>query len=309
MATSGGPVASVASAGVGWTRRRLLGVGAAAGLGAVGVAAACSDQGPRADEPASAAQPRVLRYGDADQQVVEVTLPEGDAPTPGRPVVVLVHGGFWSAEYDRSLMRPLVPSLAARGWAVANIEYRGVGATGGGWPGTFDDAASAIDLLATVDDLDVAQVVTLGHSAGGHLAVWLAARHRLPEGAPGASPVVRPIGAVAQAGVVDLVAAAGQQLGGGATQLLLDGGPETVADRYAVASPASLVPLGVPVELVHGVADGIVPLDQSRRYQATAEAAGDDVTLTEVPGDHFAIIDPTTAAWAACLAATQRILA
>jgi dipeptidyl aminopeptidase/acylaminoacyl peptidase len=296
---------------MGWTRRRLLGVGAAAGLGAVGLAAACSDEDGASSGPAtSTVPPREVRYGAADVQLLELTLPSGPTPDRGWPLVVLVHGGFWSAQYDRSLMRPLVPSLVAQGWAVANIDYRGVGAPGGGWPGTLEDAAAAVDALPAAEPaLDPARAIALGHSAGGHLAVWLAARHRLPEGAPGSAPQLRLTGAVAQAGVVDLVAAAQQRLGSGATQALLGGEPDAVPDRYAVASPAALVPLGVPVALVHGTADDIVPLDQSRRYDAAARAAGDDVTLTTVPGDHFAVIDPTTEAWAACLAAAQRLLA
>ncbi|MGK2950697.1 MAG: alpha/beta hydrolase family protein [Acidimicrobiales bacterium] len=286
-----------------WTRRRFLGLGA----GAVALASCGDADGPTgggAGASDEVEKPEVIEYGDAAAQRLELSRPPGDGLWP---VVVLVHGGFWQDGFDLDLMRPLVPSLVAEGWAVANIDYRGVGA-GGGWPATLDDAAAATDALLGIDDLDLGRLITLGHSAGGHLAVWLAARPQLPPGAPGSDPAVIASGAVAQAGVVDLVAAAEANLGGGATQSLLGGDPADHPDRYAAASPAALVPLGVPVELVHGVDDTIVALDQSRRYEATALAAGDQVTLTETAGDHFSIIDPNTDDWAACLAAARRLL-
>ena len=288
-----------------WTRRHFLGVSA----GTL-VAAACGgdDDGEATQawgDPDDVAE--VLRYGDADQQLVELTRPPNPDGNP--PVVVLVHGGFWSAAYDLTLMYPLVPSLLAEGWAVANIEYRGVGVPGGGWPGTFDDATAAVDALADARGVDLDRVIAIGHSAGGHLATWLAGRHRVPAGAPGAGPAVVVGGVVAQAGVLDLVTAAEQGLGVGATQALLGGEPAEVPDRYDIGSPAALLPIGVPVELVHGTADVNVPIDQSRRYAAAAEAAGDTVTLTEFAGDHFALIDPSTPAWADCLAAARRLLA
>ncbi len=287
----------MAGLGAGAAALVACGSGAASNVPTAGVAGSSSDG------------PQVLRYGSAPRQHIELTKPtDGTGPVP---VVVLLHGGFWMSAYDLGLMRPLVPSLVAKGWAVANVEYRSVGDHGGGWPGTLDDAAAAIDALAGTEEvgLDVTRVVVLGHSAGGQLAVWLAGRHRLPSGAPGADPKVRPIGVVAEAGVLDLVAAADQGLGGGAVTALLDGSPSTVPDRYAIASPVARVPIGVPVVLVHGPDDGVVPLDQSTHYRDVATRAGEDVTLTEVPGDHFALIDPTTTAGAAALAAVSRLLA
>ncbi len=275
------------------------------GAGAVAVAACSEDSPSPAGAPAAESTSETVTYGDSAQQHLELSRP---ASATAHPVVVLVHGGFWSAQFDLGLMRPLVPSLVAEGWAVANLEYRSIGVSGAGWPGTFEDAAAAVDALAEQPDLDLSRVITLGHSAGGHLAVWLASRARVPEGAPGQSPMVTVTGAVSQAGVLDLVAAADEHLGGGATQALMGGGPTEVPDRYAAGSPVALVPIGVPVELVHGSADRNVPVDQSRRYEAAARAAGDPVTFTEVPGDHFAVIDPSTEAWAACLAAARRLL-
>ena len=156
-------------------------------------------------------------------------------------------------------MTPLARDLAARGIAAWNIEYRRVGQEGGGWPGTLEDVAAAADAVVGLEGVDASRVATVGHSAGGHLALWLAARHRLPEGAPGAGPRLRPLGAVSQAGVSDLVAGARAGLGGGACQALLGGEPDDVPERYAVASPAALLPLGVPQLLVHGARDDLVP--------------------------------------------------
>ena len=155
---------------------------------------------------------------------------------------------------------------------------------------------------AEYSGVDSTRVVTVGHSAGGHLALWLAARHRLPEGAPGAGPRLRPSGAVSQAGVSDLVAGAEAGLGGGACQALLGGEPGEVPERYAVASPAALLPLGVPQLLVHGARDDLVPPGQSRDYAAAARASGDAVDLVELgDADHFDVIETSDPAWAAVI--------
>ena len=252
-----------------------------------------------------------ISYGNAPDQVLDLHLPAGGGSVP---VVVLVHGGFWYDEFRRDLMDPLVPSLLERGWAVANLEYRRTGPSGGGWPGTFEDVGAAVDALAgeaaaaaAAGRLDLDRVVVTGHSAGGHLAVWAAARHRLPAGAPGADPVVRPIAAVPLAGVLDLRAAHEQRLGGGAVEAFLG---EVLDERLAVASPSELVPVGVPVTALHGAADRLVPLDQSQRFVDAASASGDVAVLEVLEGvDHFAWIDPTSAAWAAAVDAVARHLA
>jgi acetyl esterase/lipase len=239
-----------------------------------------------------------IRYGDAPDQVADLLLPGGPGP---HPVVVLVHGGFWRAAYGRDLMEPLAADLAGRGWASWNVEYRRVGQPGGGWPGTAADVAAALDHLAAVGPrarLDLERVVAVGHSAGGHLALWLACRPGLPAGAPGAGPVVRVAAAVSQAGVADL--AAGCRLSNGAAVDLLGGRPDEVPDRYRLASPSERVPIGVPQLLVHGLDDDTVPVDQSRRHAAAARAAGDRVELVELPGvGHMDVIDPASPAWAA----------
>ncbi|GAA4939480.1 prolyl oligopeptidase family protein [Actinomycetospora succinea] len=246
--------------------------------------------------------PTSLPYGPDPAQYGVLHLPPGGQQVP---VVVVVHGGYWRAAYGLELGTPLAVDLTNRGIAAWNVEYRRVGA-GGGWPMTFTDVAAALDLLpgpvqdAAKGRLDLDRVVFLGHSAGGQLVGWAASRERLDTGRPGADPKVRPVGTVSQAGVLDLVAGATQGLGGGAVTDLLGGPPEQVADRYALASPAALVPAPAPVVCVHGDADTVVPLDQSQRYVAAAVAARGDARLRVVPGaDHFAIIDPGLPAWAA----------
>jgi acetyl esterase/lipase len=249
--------------------------------------------------------PRRIPYGDGPDQFGELTPPAG----PPRGVAVIVHGGFWRARYDLALGRPLAADLAGAGLAAWNVEYRRVGA-GGGWPGTFDDVAAAVDALAGIDGpgidgLPLDRVVAVGHSAGGHLAAWLAARPGLPAGAPGAKPRVRLRGAVSQAGVLDLVDAAERGVGAGAVEDLLGGPPSAVPDRYALASPVARVPIGVPVTCVHGTADVNVPLRQSERFTAVS---GDELVTLE-GADHFAVIDPATPAWRACRDAVEDLLA
>ena len=236
----------------------------------------------------------VFAYGDDPSQFGELSLPEG---TP-RGVVVVIHGGFWKAEYDLSLGRPLAASLVEEGWAAWNIEYRRVG-DGGGLPETFDDVAAAIDKLAELG-VDTATVITLGHSAGGHLAVWAAGRDQYDDW----PAKVKVTGVVSQSGVIDLVGASELGLGGGAVEALL-GHPATTAD--ANVDPLQQVPLGVPVYCVHGTGDDIVPISQSESYVAAATAAGAQAELSKVDGDHFVVIDPTSDAWKTQLELLDRL--
>jgi acetyl esterase/lipase len=235
------------------------------------------------------AGPSHVRYGDDPAQFAELTVPAGGLPVP---VAVVIHGGFWRHRYDLSLGRPLASTLPARGWAALNIEYRRVG-MGGGFPATFDDVAAAIDALTEIDAaLDLQRVVTIGHSAGGHLAAWAATRRQ---------PKVAVTGVVSQAGVLDLRRAAQENLGAGATQEFLGGEPADVPERYDEASPIEHVPLGVPVLCVHGRADSNVPIGQSEDFVVAAQAAGDDAGLHIVNGDHFVVIDPSSYAWTTVL--------
>lgn len=287
-------------------RRRFLQVvaGAVAGAGA-----ACSS-GPSADERADDAglpSPQRLTYGDHDDAFGDLWLPSGGSGP--FPAVVLVHGGFWRAQFALDLMDGLASSIAAAGWAAWNIEYRRVGA-GGGYPETFDDVAAAVDHLAGADlPVDLDRVAIVGHSAGGHLAAWAASRGSLVPGTDWADPLVRPGLAVPQAGVLDLVDCAERAVGGTACPDLVGGGPDEVPERYARTSPALLLPTDATVVAVHGTADTIVPLRQSERYVAAVEAAGGRASLRTVDGaDHFDVIDPDHEAWAGVLEELDRFL-
>ena len=251
---------------------------------------------------------REYRYGDAAAQVCELWLPADHAEGPPRAVAVLVHGGFWRARYDRTQEHAVAADLTARGWAVWNVDYRGVGegvSAGGGWPATFEDVAAAVDLLADLPPEDAREVplpldkvAVVGHSAGGQLALWVAGRHRLPAGAPGSAPRVRPGAAVAQAGVLDLVAAARSGVGNGAVVDVLGAGPDDDPERYALTSPAALVPLGVPALVITGDADESVPWELSASWVEAARAAGDDVTFHVEAGDgRMGHVDPASRVW------------
>jgi acetyl esterase/lipase len=246
-----------------------------------------------------------IRYGSDPDQVADLRLPAdpGTAHAPA-PLVILLHGGFWRAAYDRAHTGPLAAALAAEGFAVCTPEYSRVGQPGGGWPGTFDDVAAAVDVLpglaaqASAGRADPDRPILAGHSAGGHLALWAASRHRLPAGAPWFVPTLSCRGVVALAAVSDLVSAYRLRLGRGAVAKLLGGGPDSQASRYALANPVGLLPTGVAVRLVHGIADETVPCEMSVDYAARAQEAGDDATCATLPGmGHFEPIDPLSAAW------------
>jgi acetyl esterase/lipase len=225
-----------------------------------------------------------VRYGAHPDQVVDLRLPAGGQ---GHPLAVFVHGGFWRAEYDRGHAGPLAVDLAGRGIPVATVEYRRVGQDGGGWPGTFDDLIAAMRVVRALPGVDTVAPTLVGHSAGGHLALWYASR-------PAAGPGL----VVALAPIADLTAAARDRLDRDAVRDLLGGGPAELPDRYARADPVRLDPPQVPVVLLHGTADDTVPISQSRAYVAAVRARGGDATLHELPGtEHFAVIDPLSAAW------------
>ncbi len=248
-------------------------------------------------------------YGRHRSQRAELHLPRGRGP---HPVMITIHGGSWTARYGKIVMRGLAGDLLRRGWAVWNIEYRRLG-NGGGWPATFEDVAAAIDLLPELDaPLDLQRVSVLGHSAGGHLALWAASRDRLPATAPGALPSsgggtrVQLRQAIAQAGVCDLAGAYGRWRGG-AAGALMGGSPSEFPERYDIGDPLRLAPPSVPVLLVHGIADETVSVSLSRSYAQAARERGGEVELVEIdgsPGRHRAHIDPRGIAWAAV---TQRL--
>ncbi len=226
-----------------------------------------------------------IAYGEDPDNFGVLHLP--DRPGP-HPVVVMVHGGGWLENHDLSYFEPLARSLTDAGVAVWNIEYRRVGGSGG-WPTTLADVDDATEALATVvqkeapAQLDLDRVHLAGHSAGGHLAAWIAGRHTLSSDAPGGQPKVMPRSATIMAGVFDLslAATAGHD---GFVRQLLDGLPQEHPDRYEMASPINHLPIGLPVTALHGSADETVDPVQSRSYTEAANSAGDPAELRMIDG-------------------------
>ncbi|GAA3387478.1 alpha/beta hydrolase [Cryptosporangium minutisporangium] len=248
--------------------------------------------------PGGGAPGRLLRYGDGPDQVAEYY--PGTDPTA---LVLFVHGGFWRARYDRTHARPLAAALSEAGFAVLLPEYRRVGQPGGGWPGTLHDVATAVDELPAAVAPQLPLLVA-GHSAGGHLALWAAARHHLPPDAPGARPAAQGIrGVLGLAPVADLASASRLGLGDGATDAFLGGSPADRPDRYAVADPTALPPPGTPVTVLHGLADDIVPTDVVRGYAADGRAE-----FVLLPGaDHFGVITPGSEDWPHVVSALRKL--
>jgi acetyl esterase/lipase len=252
-------------------------------------------------------------YGPEPLQFGELRLPTGAGH---RAVVVLLHGGCWSASYDLEHVAGAAAALAQAGYVVWVPEYRRMGDAGGGWPGTFIDVARAIDHLrdmaTTVPAIDTTRVILVGHSAGGQLALWAASRG-IGASAPELGVVnrvpLRVAGVVSLAGITDL-AAYGAAAGGcnSAVTSLMGGTAAAVAERYHAVSPIEQLPLGAPVQLVHGAADPIVPLAQSQRYVDRARAAGGRATLTVVDGaGHFDLVAPQATAWMSVVRAVRAI--
>lgn len=274
-------------------RRRFVGL-----LGsAVAAGGALLGCGPDLPDRPKDADFEKIPYGSDESQYGELYLPSG---TRRAGTIVVIHGGLWRAEYGADLGGAISNDLARRGWATWNLEYRRVG-NGGGWPQTFTDVAAGVDHLRKIPGerrLDLSKVVVVGHSAGGHLAAWLAGRSKLTNGAPGTDPDVRVSGVVSQAGLVALTDAAEKGIGASAVPDLMGDLPNEVDARYAIGDPLRQLPIGVPVRCVHSRSDQTVPFEQSSRYVQAARAAGDDARLIEVPGDHFALIDPESPDWA-----------
>ncbi|MFJ3547604.1 alpha/beta hydrolase [Streptomyces sp. NPDC090114] len=243
-----------------------------------------------------------VAYGDDPDQLIDFHVPRG--PGGPAPVVVVLHGGAWRAPYDRRHVSPFAAFLAGRGFAVASVEYRrGAGEPGGApvagrWPDTFDDVAAAMDALPglireRVPQADPRRVVLTGHSAGGQLALWAAARHVLPVGSAWRTDRPAPLrGVVALAPIADFEVADKLDVCGGAVRQLL-GGDDWFASRRACADPASLLPTGIATTLVQGRADDVVPQAVAEAYAEAAAKAGEvvGVTLLEDVG-HFPLIDP-----------------
>ena len=252
----------------------------------------------------SASSNATVRYGDDPHQVIDVWVPTDRAP---HPAVLMVHGGCWTtAIADRTLMNWVAEDLRRAGVLVWNIDYRGVDRPGGGYPGTFADVAAAADALrsnAGRFGIDPEHVVAVGHSAGGHLALWLAGRHRLPRSSSLWSPHPLPVrDVVSLGGLPDLEATAASPDNGCGTEVIGRlTGPATPAhpDPFADTSVPRLLPLGVPQDLVNGRDDRIIPLRLGTGYQAQARRAGDRVALHVVDRTgHVELIAPDSVAWA-----------
>ena len=243
-------------------------------------------------------------YGPDPSQYGDLRLPAG----PRRPgTVALLHGGWWGPKYGADNLDPAASDLAERGWVTWNIEYRRLG-LGGGYPSTLEDTAAAIDYLATLEDASTERVVAIGHSAGGHLAVWAAGRSKLAAGAPGAGPAANLVGVISLAGVLDLGSAAREKIGNGAVIDLMGGSPDECPERYAVADPLSQVPIPPVVRCFHSRADDRVPFAESVAYVAAAQSAGQDAQLLEADGDHFSLAGITSPTWPAVVNALEELM-
>jgi acetyl esterase/lipase len=250
--------------------------------------------------PAPAAGAR-LPYGPGQFQFGDLRLPKnGVGPYP---VVIVIHGGFWRARFDLEFMGHFCQALTDLGFATWSIEYRRIGNEGGGWPGTLQDAGKAADYLreiAPVYQLDLGRVIAMGHSAGGHLALWLAGRPQIPAPDPMYNPNPLPLkGAISLAGVTNLRQGYELKLSNNVVASLMGGAPEQYPERYNGSSPYELLPFSTPQVLIHGTNDEEVPLILSQEYYKKATQAGDPVKLVPLPGaGHFELIDPKSKEWA-----------
>lgn len=242
-----------------------------------------------------AAPPTVrLAYGPEEPQFGDLRLPPGDGPFP---VIIIIHGGFWRARFDLEFMGHFAQALTDKGFATWNIEYRRIGQPGGAYPGTLLDAGLAADHLRKIAaqyNLDLQRVLATGHSAGGHLAFWLAGRSQIADTDQLYNPdPLKLQGAISLAGVNNLRRGFELKLGDGVVEKLLGGGPDRFPERYYGASPSELLPLGVPQVLIHGEEDDTVPYSLSQEYFKKAELLGDPVKLVGLPGaGHFEVVDP-----------------
>jgi acetyl esterase/lipase len=250
-----------------------------------------------------------IRYGDDPLQFGDLRLPPGHGP---HPVAVFVHGGCWLSEYDIAHSGKLAAALAANGIATWSLEYRRVGDPGGGWPGTFEDIARGADHLASIADeyvLDLERVIVMGHSAGGQLALWLAAGADLPpDAALPAEPRIQVHGALALAPAADFDYLYEHGTCDDAVARLMGGSPRAFPDRYRLADPVRFAPGPAPQLIIVGRHDETWT-PPARRYFETAEARGDDVRLIEAPeSGHFELIDPDSSTWPLVLGAARELL-
>jgi acetyl esterase/lipase len=236
--------------------------------------------------PCPAADARIT-YGSQPRQFADLRIP--GSPDQRRPVVITIHGGFWRNQFNLTYMGHLCTALKRLGIATWNIEFRSIGDRGGAWPGTFDDVAAAAAHLRTIAGqyhLDLDRTIALGHSAGGHLGLWLSSKTKLR-------------GVVGLGAVADI---------GRARKLHLSNGVVDLLHAPASGDPMQILPLHTSQRLFHGKDDDIVPIDLVRRYVDAAQKKGDDAKLIELDGGHFEPVDPRTKQWAAVAEEVRRLL-
>jgi acetyl esterase/lipase len=250
-----------------------------------------------------------IPYGEDPLQFGDLRLPEGNSPYP---VVLVIHGGCWRAKYNLDHISIFCAALTQAGVATWSLEYRRVGNPGGGWPGTFQDVSKGTDHLREIAQkysLDLNRVVAVGHSAGGHLALWLAGRKNLPTGSTLYTPDPLPIkGVVSLAGVVDL--RKGEALGACDDALiqLAGGSSKDVPDHYKQVSPIELLPIGVPQRLIVGANDKVM-LEINRNDEIVAKKTKEDMQLVILEGaGHFELIAPQSFAWSTVKEAVLSLL-
>ena len=255
-----------------------------------------------------------LRYAeDSPVQYGDLRLPSGAPPPDGHPVVVFVHGGGWLADWTKDYGERFVEALTRAGYATWDLEFRRMGNQGGGYPGTFLDVGAGTDhlrILAQRYPLDLKRVVAVGHSSGGHLAVWLAGRKNLPASSPLRVDNPLPLaGVVSLAGVNDL--GRSLALGNRTDALKLSGieSPDDAEARFAETDPARLLPFGIPQALIVGSLDGEWRVAMTRAYAEDVRAAGDPVTVDVPEGaNHFDVVDAESAALGMVTAAIRTMI-
>ncbi len=261
-----------------------------------------------------------IPYGADPSQFGDLWLPGHKHNGRPAPVIVFFHGGWWKAEYDLGYAGELCNAFRHEGFACWSVEYRRVGDIGGGWPGTFQDAAAGFDylsVLAKTYPLDLTRVLTMGHSAGGHLAFWTAGRHHIERGseAQHAAPQIPLRGTVALAGAVDLrltIELAGHGTFAhdrGEVFRLMGSSPAAFPERYRAGNPGDLLPFQAPQVLIQGMQDDQIPPDLPSRWASLSHRVGSTATVTMLSGaDHFDVVDPASLAWPVVLGHVQDLL-
>jgi acetyl esterase/lipase len=261
-----------------------------------------------------------IHYGAGPYQFGDLWIPQARSGSLV-PLVVFFHGGWWKSQYDLGYAGYLCAALKQEGIATWSVEYRRVGETGGGWPATFQDAATGFDFAATLAKsypLDLTRVIAMGHSAGGHLAFWVAGRHHIDLHSEiyQPRPQVPLRGAIALAGAVDLRLTI--DLSGYFTfahdkqevYALMGGKPGDLADRYQAGNPGDLLPFQVPQLLIQGTADDQIPAELPSRWAEMSRRQGNQVTVSILPSaDHFDVVDPESKAWGTVRDGVRKLLA